>query len=136
MAFTVYIGVQLVVLKAVRHAGGGIIASFALVFVSSTLFWWCSAYFLLYRRVGWRKPLPAGVATGVCITGLGVFSSLLFSDQITSGEKAYGPAGVVLAIISYLVGFGVCLHLGAVVGRIWNDRRSSRASANDEAQGR
>ena len=89
--------------------------------------------FLLYRRVGWRKLLPAGVATGFCITGLGVFSSLLFSDQITSGEKSYGPAGVVLAIISYLVGFGVCLHLGAVFGRIWNDRRSPNSKlANDQ----
>jgi membrane protein len=130
VAFSIYLGVQVEVLRAVRRAGGGSIASFALLFVSSTLFWWCSAYFLLYCRVGWRKVLPAGVATGLCITGLGVFSSLLFSDQVTSGQKSYGPAGVVLAIISYLVGFGVCLHLGAVFGRIWNDRRSPTAPAN------
>jgi membrane protein len=134
VAFSIYIGAQLEALRAVRHAGGGSISSFALVFVSSTLFWWCSAYFLLYRRVGWRTLLPAGVATGFFVTGLGVFSSLLFSEQITSGQKSYGPAGVVLAIISYLVGFGVCLHLGAVFGRIWNDRRSPRASANHEAR--
>jgi membrane protein len=132
VAFSIYIGLQLVVLKAIRRAGAGTVSSFALVFVSSTLFWWCSAYFLLYRRVLWRRLLPAGVATGFCITGLGVFSSLLFSDQVTSGEKSYGPAGVVLAIISYLVGFGVCLHLGAVFGRIWNDRHSLRAAINDE----
>jgi membrane protein len=67
--------------------------------------------------------LPAGVATGFCITGLGIFSALLFSDQITSGQKSYGPAGVVIALISYLVGFGVCIHLGAVFGRMWLDRR-------------
>jgi membrane protein len=124
VAFSVYISVQVVVLRAVRHAGGGSVAVFALQFVSASLFWWCSAYFLLFRRVSWRELLPAGVATGFCITGLGVFSSLLFSDQITSGEQSYGPAGVVLAIISYLVGFGVCLHLGAVFGRLWNDWRS------------
>jgi uncharacterized BrkB/YihY/UPF0761 family membrane protein len=132
VAFSIYIGLQLVVLKDVRRAGGGSISRFALVFVSSTPFWWCSAYILLYRRVAWRELLPAGVATGFCITGLGVFSSLLFSDQVTSGEKSYGPAGVVLAIISYLVGFGVCLHLGAVFGRIWNDRPSPRAAGNHE----
>jgi membrane protein len=131
-AFSIYIAVQVVVIRAIRRAGGGSVSSFALVFVSSTLFWWCSAYFLLYRRVGWRELLPAGVATGFCITGLGVFSSLLFSDQITSGEKSYGPAGVVLAIMSYLVGFGVCLHLGAVFGRMWNDRRTQKAPANHE----
>ena len=85
------------------------------------------------RSVGWRQLFPAGVATGFFITGLGVFSSLLFSDQITSGEKSYGPAGVVLAITEYLVGFGVCLHLGAVFGRLWNDWRSAGASAHNEA---
>jgi hypothetical protein len=72
--------------------------------------------------------LPAGVATGAFITGLGVFSSLCFSDQITEGEASYGPAGVVLGITSYVIGFGVCLHLGAVFGRVWNDWRSARAS--------
>jgi len=61
------------------------------------------------------------------ITGLGVFSSLLFSDQIIEGDQSYGAAGVVLGITSYLIGFGVCLHLGAVFGRVWNDARSADA---------
>jgi hypothetical protein len=69
------------------------------------------------------------VATGFCITGLGVVSSLLFSDQITSGQKNYGPVGVVLAVISYVIGYGVCLHLGAVFGRVWNDWREGRRPA-------
>ena len=98
------------------------------------LFWWCSAYFLLYGRVRWRQLLPAGVATGFCITGLGVFSSLIFSGEIISGEKSYGPAGVVLALTSYLVGYGVCLHLGAVFGRIWNDWHSA-GSVHHQAAG-
>jgi hypothetical protein len=74
------------------------------------------------------------VATGFCITGLGIFSALLFSDQITSGEKTYGPAGVVLTVISYLIGYGVCLHLGAVFGRVWNDLHAARhpTSPNQE----
>ena len=96
-----------------------------LTFVFAALFWWCSAYFLLFGKVPWRRLLPAGIATGFCVTGLGVFSSLIFSAEVVSGQKAYGPAGVVLALITYLVGFGVCLHLGAVVGRMWNDRQST-----------
>jgi membrane protein len=127
IAFSVYIAADVSVLHAVRHAGGGEVSVFLLTFVLSVLFWWCSAYFLLYRRVGWRELFPAGLATGFCITGLGIFSALLFSDQITSGEKTYGPAGVAVALISYLVGFGVCLHLGAVFGRMWNEWRSARA---------
>ena len=102
---------------------------FALTFLFSTLFWWCSAYFLLYRRLGWRQGLRAG-ATGAFITGLGGFSSLFCSDLVTEGEKSYSPAGVVLGITTYFIGFGVCLHLGAVFGRVWNDRR--RASPRSQ----
>jgi membrane protein len=130
LAFSLYIGIEVSVLHAAKRAGGGAGSIFILTFVFSVLFWWCSAYFLLYRRLGWRQLLPAGVATGFCITGLGVFSALLFSDQITSGDQSYGPAGVVIALISYLVGYGVCLHLGAVFGRMWNDWRSAKRLAS------
>jgi len=67
---------------------------------------------LLYRRVPLRRMLPAGVATGSCITALGVVSSFFFSGLVTSGQKSYGPTGVVIALITFLVGFGVCLHAG------------------------
>jgi membrane protein len=123
VAFSVYISATVFVLHELRH--GGRLLVFALTFVFSVLFWWCSAYFLLYRRLTWRQMLPAGVATGAFITGLGVFSSLFFSDLITEGEASYGPAGVVLGITTYLIGFGVCLHLGAAFGRVWNDRHST-----------
>ena len=69
---------------------------------------------------------PGRIATGACLTGLGAASSLLFSDQITSGHTSYRPAGVVLALISFLVGFGICLHAGAVFGRVWNEWRAER----------
>jgi len=116
-----------------RAVGGqGLI--FVLTFVLAVLFWWWSAYMLLYRSVPLMQLLPAGVATGACITGLGVVSWLIFSDQVTtSGQKSYGPAGVVIALISFLVGFGVCLHLGAVFGRMWTEWRAERAAALDEA---
>jgi hypothetical protein len=61
-----------------------------------------------------------------CITALGIVSSFFFSDQFTSGQKSYGRAGVVLALITFLVGFGVCLHAGAVFGRMWNERQAER----------
>ena len=127
VTFTVYISFEVWLFDKVRPVGGtGLI--FLLTFVLAVLFWWCSAYFILYRQVALRRLFPAGVATGACITGLGVVSSFFFSDQITSGQKSYGPAGVVLALITFLVGFGVCLHAGAVFGRLWNERQDERAS--------
>jgi membrane protein len=121
VAFTLYISFEVWLFDEVRPVGGWLI--FLLTFVLAVLFWWFAAYMLLYRRVPLRRLLPAGVATGVCITGLGAVSALVFSDQITSGQKSYGPAGVVIALVSFLVGFGVCLHLGAVFGRMWNEWR-------------
>jgi membrane protein len=130
VAFSAYIAAEVSLFKAIRPAGSLVI--FALTFIFAVLFWWCSAYFLLYRKVPLRRLLPAGVATGLFITGLGVFSALFFSEEIVSGEQSYGPAGVVLAVTSYLVGFGVCLHLGAVFGRMWNDWRWESAPVDGE----
>ena len=27
-----------------------------------------------------------------------------------------------MGLLSYAIGFGVCIHLGAVVGRMWSER--------------
>lgn len=126
-AFVLYLSSEVWVFDSVRPWGGrGLI--FLLTFVLAVLFWWWSTYMLLFRLVPLRRLFPAGVATGAFITGLGVVSSLMFSEQVTSGQKSYGPAGVVIALITFLVGFGVCLHAGAVFGRMWNERQDERAA--------
>src|SRR3954468_682105 len=89
-AFALYISVEVELFDKARPVGGrGLI--FLLTFVFAVLFWWWSTYMLLYRQVPLRRLLPAGVATGACITGLGVVSSFVFSDQVTSGSRSYGP---------------------------------------------
>jgi membrane protein len=124
-AFALYITAQVELFDWARPVGGrGLV--FLLTFVTATLFWWWSAYMLLYCQVPLRQMFSAGVATAACITGLGVVSSFFFSDQVTSGQESYGPAGVVIALITFLVGFGVCLHAGAVFGRMWNDWQDER----------
>ena len=50
---------------------------------------------------------------------------LFFSKSIISGEKSYGPVGVVMIVLSYMVAFGVVVHFGAVVGRHWNERHTA-----------
>lgn len=132
-AFALYISFEVWLFDKARPVGGeGLV--FVLTFVLAVLFWWWSAFMLLYGQVPLRQMFPAGVATGACITGLGIVSSLLFSDQVTSGEKSYGPAGVVIALITFLVGFGVCLHAGAVFGRMWNERQAERATLDEQRE--
>jgi len=133
VAFTLYISLQVELFDWARPVGGrGLV--FLLTFVTSTLFWWWSAYMLLYRQVPLRRMFPAGVATGACVTGLGIVSAFFFSDQVTSGQRSYGPAGVVIALITFLVGFGVCLHAGAVSGRMWNEWQAERVQADEEGR--
>jgi membrane protein len=127
VAFALYISFEVWLFGKARPAGGRVLV-FLLTFLCAVLFWWWSTYMLLFRQVPLRRLLPAGVATGICITGLGIVSSIVFSGQITSGQDSYGPAGVVITLISFLVGFGVCLHLGAVFGRMWNDWQDERAN--------
>jgi membrane protein len=127
VVFALYVSLEVRLFDRVRSFGGqGLV--FLVTFVLSTLFWWWSAYMLLYRQVPLRRMFPAGVATGACVTGLGVVSAFFFSDQVTSGQKSYGPAGVVIALITFLVGFGVCLHAGAVFGQMWNEWQADRAA--------
>jgi uncharacterized BrkB/YihY/UPF0761 family membrane protein len=90
VAFVLYISAEVWLFDKVRPVGGrGLI--FLLTFVFAVLFWWLSTYMLLYRQVPLRRMFPAGVATGACITGLGVVSSFFFSDQVTSGHKKLWP---------------------------------------------
>jgi len=130
-AVTFYVSSQVWVFDKVRPAGGNglvLLVTFGL----ATLFWWVSAYMLLYRRVPLLRLLPAGIGTGPCLAGLGAVSSVLFSDQITSGHDSYGPAGLVIALISFLVGFGVCLHARAVFGRMWNEWRDEQTAVAED----
>ena len=99
-------------------------AIYAVYFAVAVAFYWWTQHVLLLGRVRWRQLFPGAVATGVCLTGLAVFSTYVFSGQIVSSNRDYGTIGVVMILLSYLIGFGVCLHLGAVVGHVWNERHT------------
>jgi membrane protein len=99
---------------------------YAVFFAVAVAFYWWTQHVLLLGRVEWRQLLPGAIATGVCVTGLGVFSAFLFSGQIVSSDRDYGSIGVVTVLLSYLIGLGVCLHLGAVAGHVWNERRTPK----------
>lgn len=116
--FLAYLSLLVLVGRQIGPAGGHVLI-FVCEFALSILFWWWTVHFLLAGRIGWRALFPTAVATGFCLTGLGVFSALLFSGSIISGEKSYGPIGVVLVLLYFLIGYGVCLLLGAVFGRMW-----------------
>jgi membrane protein len=130
--FIVYLASQEFIAVQLSDVGARI-PIYLVTFVIAVVFYWWSLHVLLLGRLGWGELFPGGLATAVCITGLGIFSSLLFSGQIVSSDNDYGPIGVVMILLSWLIGIGVCFHLGAVVGRAWSERNGG-ASATTQSR--
>jgi membrane protein len=122
----IYLGLQDLFGRELAHLDARLLI-YAAFFIVAVLFYWWTQHILLLGRVGWAQLFPAALATGVCVTGLGAFSALLFSGQIVSSDRDYGSIGVVTVLLSYLIGYAVCLHIGAVAGHVWNERRATLA---------
>ena len=98
-------------------------------FVTVTLYWWLTMWFLLSARVSWRPLLPSAVATALFWVGMEIVFSFIFSGTVISDDKKYGPIGVVFALMSWLIAIGVVIILGAVVGLVWRERNLSFSRA-------
>lgn len=122
-ALLAYAALQAAVGRGLGAVSGAVLQSLA-GFVLATFFWWWSMKLLLAGAASWRSLFPAALATAVCWVGLGVFSAHYFSTSITANEQTYGPIGVVMVILSWLVAVGVVVHLGSVVGCLYRERRS------------
>ena len=123
VAFIVYYASQEFVVRQI----GGVedqVPVFVVGFFVALVFYSCTIFVLLQGRLGLRAVIPGGVATAFCVTGLSVFSYLFFSSYLISSFNDYGGIGVVMVVLSYFIGLGVCIHLGAVFGAMWNEMHS------------
>jgi membrane protein len=109
---------------SLRHSGGPVLLG-VLAFVATSLFWWFTMWFLLAGRVHWRELIAGAVATGAFWVAMQAVFSLIFSNEIISDDKKYGPVGVVFALMSWFIAIGVVIILGAVVGIVWRERQLS-----------
>ena len=112
----VFGGVQMGLGNVMTGSTVGQVCYGVLVFVGLILFVWVSGRLLTLGRLTWRQLRPSAVFTAIGLTGLGVFSKLLFSPSIVSNNDEYGPIGVVFIILSWLIGIGVVITGGAIVG--------------------
>ena len=121
IAFIVYYASQEFVVRQI----GGVddqVPVFIVAFFVALVFYSCTIFVLLQGRLRLRTVIPGGVATAFCVTGLSVFSYLFFSSYLISNYNDYGGIGVVMVVLSYFIGLGVCIHLGAMFGSMWNER--------------
>lgn len=104
-------------------AAGGWLTPLVTAAIMTPFFWW-TMRFLLAGRVAWRRLLPSAVITGIFYGGLSVFSRFYFSGTIISDSKTYGTIGAIFGIMTWFIGIGAVIILGAVAGAVWEDRRN------------
>jgi membrane protein len=110
--------------KTLRDEPAGAIVFGVVELVGFTLFFWWSIHFLLDGRKSWRQVLPAAISTALFWIGLGVFAAFYFSSTIVSDSKTYGTIGVTFTLVTWFIAMGAVLTLGAVVGAVWQKRRT------------
>lgn len=82
--------------------------------------WVLTPFVLLGGRVTWRKLVPTAVLTSIAMTALNVGSIVYMPEAIASAADRYGPIGIAISFVSWLIGAGFvlvgCAALGAVLG--------------------
>jgi membrane protein len=120
---------------AVTHRGAPETAArVAVAVVLGAAFFWWGLRFLVGGRVSYLAAMPGAVATVLGLSGLRVFSGLVFEPLIVTNAVSYGTLGTVLIVQSWLIGVGFVLYGGQLAGRWfheswlrdWADRRRAR----------
>jgi membrane protein len=90
------------------------------VVLGSAFFWW-GLRFLVGGRVSYLAAMPGAVVTILCLSGLRVFSILVFEPLIARNAVTYGALGTVLIVQSWLIGVGWVVYGGQLFGRWFHD---------------
>jgi membrane protein len=102
------------------RAGGGAWA--ALGWTLSAVFaiglWWWTPHLLMLGRISWRALLPTALILGTGSTLLEILTRLLLPTVLDQSVHEYGPMGMVLTFMSWLVAVCGVIVIGAGVGRI------------------
>ena len=105
--------------EAVEGAAGPAI-SIAVVLVTAAAIWLITPWILLSRRVAWRALVATSLLTATTMTTLSAASVIYMPRSIADSAERYGPVGVSIALVSWLVAAGFvlvgCAAVGAVLG--------------------
>lgn len=134
-ALTGYVAFEVASGVLLRH---GVVESSVRIALGATaglFFFWWGQHFLLAGRVGWRPLLPGAIATVVGLSGLRAFSALVFNPMIVSSAEADGAVGVVLVVVSWLIGVGFVIYAGSLTGRCLHEHREAVRAAREVRAG-
>jgi membrane protein len=119
-AWVVAIFVYMALLGAVRGVlpGGWIALFVVLALALSTAMWWFTAWLMLMGQVRLRALFPAGLITGIALSGYALSATLWMPNTVTSNNHQYGIFGVALALVAWFSGAAICIIVGACAGAV------------------
>lgn len=95
-------------------------------FGTGVMLWLWTAKVLPNRDVGWRPLLPAAVVGAAGFEILKLVGSVWVPKAVASSSALYGPLGVVIALLAWLLVFGRLVALTAVVEVVlWEQRHGT-----------
>lgn len=105
-------------------------------FAASILFWLWTPRFLLHRKVPTKKLLPGALLGAVALGGTVGTSPLWMGPTLNQNAQAFGPFGVVLAMIAFVL-IAITISMAcAVFAPVWEefrqaeqDRKAAKAPA-------
>lgn len=100
----------------------------------SVALWWWTPHLLLLGRVGWRALLPTALLTGLGQTAIGVGSRAVMPTVTGRSVSEYGPFGLVLSLMSWLLVVAGCVVIGAGVGKILAEGKPGTPAPRPEAE--
>jgi membrane protein len=105
----------------------GPVGSLTILLSGNALLWLWSPWILLAGRVAWQRLVPSALLTSVAMTAVSVGSVLYMPEAIGRSATHYGPIGIAIALVSWLVGIGFALTVCAGVGAVLGGERDSAA---------
>lgn len=100
-------------LEAQLRGAGGL--GWPLTFLAGFLLWTSIPWLLLDRRIPWRRLLPAGVLTALCVSVYGLATTIYMPPLIESYSRRYGIFGVTLALVGWLLAIALIVVAATVV---------------------
>ncbi len=109
----------------------GPIGLLAVLLAGDAALWLWSPRILLARRVDWRALVPTALLTALALTAISVGSVVYMPQAIGRSATHYGPIGIAIALVFWLVGIGFALTVCAGVGAVLGERLAAPAEPDD-----
>jgi membrane protein len=121
VVFTAYIYTAATVGDVTGHSPAETALRVLVAVVLGVAFFWWGLHFLVGGRVSYLAALPGAVVTVAFLSGLRVFSALVFQPLVVANAVTYGALGTVLIVQSWLIGVGWVVYGGQLFGCWFHD---------------